>query len=405
MERYNPDYKSGLNAKQVNKRKEENLINIDTTVKTKSVKSIIVSNFFTLFNIMNFILALLIFFVGAYKNLLFIIIVILNTLISTIQEIYSKKTIDKLSLLAQTKANVIRDGKKEKISSFELVLDDVIELNAGDQIPTDSVILNGKIEVNEALLTGEPDNIEKEKGDRLLSGSYLVSGKCFAKVEHIGKENYIAKISNEAKSKRKVNSEIMNSLNKIIKIISFVIIPVGILLFFNQLDLQGSDFKQAIVSTVAALIGMIPEGLVLLTSTVLAVSVTRLAKKKVLVQELYCIETLARVDVLCLDKTGTITEGKMSVDKIIPVNNHTEKEVQEILSILGTYSEDKNSTIEAIREKFTTNKKLKVERSMPFKSSNKWSGISLKDVTYVLGAPEVIGENKKEIKNIYLNIE
>ena len=398
MERYNPDYKSGLNAKQVNKRKEENLINIDTTVKTKSVKSIIVSNFFTLFNIMNFILALLIFFVGAYKNLLFIIIVILNTLISTIQEIYSKKTIDKLSLLAQTKANVIRDGKKEKISSFELVLDDVIELNAGDQIPTDSVILNGKIEVNEALLTGEPDNIEKEKGDRLLSGSYLVSGKCFAKVEHIGKENYIAKISNEAKSKRKVNSEIMNSLNKIIKIISFVIIPVGILLFFNQLDLQGSDFKQAIVSTVAALIGMIPEGLVLLTSTVLAVSVTRLAKKKVLVQELYCIETLARVDVLCLDKTGTITEGKMSVDKIIPVNNHTEKEVQEILSILGTYSEDKNSTIEAIREKFTTNKKLKVERSMPFKSSNKWSGISLKDVTYVLGAPEVIGENKKEIE-------
>ena len=397
MERYNPDYKSGLNAKQVNKRKEENLINIDTTVKTKSVKSIIVSNFFTLFNIMNFILALLIFFVGAYKNLLFIIIVILNTLISTIQEIYSKKTIDKLSLLAQTKANVIRDGKKEKISSFELVLDDVIELNAGDQIPTDSVILNGKIEVNEALLTGEPDNIEKEKGDRLLSGSYLVSGKCFAKVEHIGKENYIAKISNEAKSKRKVNSEIMNSLNKIIKIISFVIIPVGILLFFNQLDLQGSDFKQAIVSTVAALIGMIPEGLVLLTSTVLAVSVTRLAKKKVLVQELYCIETLARVDVLCLDKTGTITEGKMSVDKIIPVNNHTEKEVQEILSILGTYSEDKNSTIEAIREKFT-NKKLKVERSMPFKSSNKWSGISLKDVTYVLGAPEVIGENKKEIE-------
>lgn len=398
MERYNPDYKSGLNYKQVNKRKEENLINIDTTVKTKSVKSIIVSNFFTLFNIMNFILALLIFFVGAYKNLLFIIIVILNTLISTIQEIYSKKTIDKLSLLAQTKANVIRDGKKEKISNFELVLDDVIELNAGDQIPTDSVILNGKIEVNEALLTGEPDNIEKGEGDRLLSGSYLVSGKCFAKVEHIGKENYVAKISNEAKSKRKVNSEIMNSLNKIIKIISFVIIPVGILLFFNQLDLQGSDFKQAIVSTVAALIGMIPEGLVLLTSTVLAVSVTRLAKKKVLVQELYCIETLARVDVLCLDKTGTITEGKMSVDKIIPANNYTEKDVQEILEILGTYSEDKNSTIEAIRAKFKTNKKLTVKESMPFKSSNKWSGISLEDATYILGAPEVISKNKQEVE-------
>lgn len=214
------------------------------------------------------------------KFIIFIIIVILNTLISTIQEIHSKRTIDKLSFLAQTKTKVIREGKTEEISNFELVLDDVIELNAGNQIPTDSIILSGEIEVNESLLTGEPDNIEKKKGDKLLSGSYLISGKCFAKVEHIGKENYVAQISHEAKQKRKVNSEIMNSLNKIIKIISFVIIPVGILLFFNQLDLQGNDYKQAIVSTVAALIGMIPEGLVLLTSTVLAVSVTRLAKKK-----------------------------------------------------------------------------------------------------------------------------
>ena len=342
MQRYNPDYKTGLTHEQVNKRKEENLINYDTTVKTKSIRSIIISNFFTLFNIMNFVLALLIFFVGAYKNLLFIIIVILNTLISTIQEIYSKRTIDKLSFLAQTKTKVIREGKIEEISNFELVLDDVIELNAGNQIPTDSVILSGEIEVNESLLTGEPDNIEKKKGDKLLSGSYLVSGKCFAKVEHIGKENYVAQISHEAKQKRKVNSEIMNSLNKIIKIISFVIIPVGILLFFNQLDLQGNDFKQAIISTVAALIGMIPEGLVLLTSTVLAVSVTRLAKKKVLVQELYCIETLARVDVLCLDKTGTITEGRMTVDKIIQYNDCKENELKEILGSLGKYSEDKS---------------------------------------------------------------
>ena len=398
MQRYNPDYKTGLTHEQVNKRKEENLINYDTTVKTKSIRSIIISNFFTLFNIMNFVLALLIFFVGAYKNLLFIIIVILNTLISTIQEIYSKRTIDKLSFLAQTKTKVIREGKTEEISNFELVLDDVIELNAGNQIPTDSIILSGEIEVNESLLTGEPDNIEKKKGDKLLSGSYLVSGKCFAKVEHIGKENYVAQISHEAKQKRKVNSEIMNSLNKIIKIISFVIIPVGILLFFNQLDLQGNDFKQAIISTVAALIGMIPEGLVLLTSTVLAVSVTRLAKKKVLVQELYCIETLARVDVLCLDKTGTITEGRMTVDKIIQYNDCKENELKEILGSLGKYSEDKNSTIEAVREKFTSNKELKVIAKMPFKSANKWSGISFEDITYVLGAPEVIGNTPKDIE-------
>ena len=393
MQRYNPDYKTGLNYEQVNKRREEKLINIDTTVKTKSIRAIIISNFFTLFNIMNFVLALLIFFVGAYKNLLFIIIVILNTLISTIQEIHSKRTIDKLSFLAQTKTKVIREGKTEEISNFELVLDDVIELNAGNQIPTDSIILSGEIEVNESLLTGEPDNIEKKKGDKLLSGSYLISGKCFAKVEHIGKENYVAQISHEAKQKRKVNSEIMNSLNQIIKIIS-----VGILLFFNQLDLQGNDYKQAIVSTVAALIGMIPEGLVLLTSTVLAVSVTRLAKKKVLVQELYCIETLARVDVLCLDKTGTITEGRMTVDKIIPYNDCTTDELKEILGILGKYSEDKNSTIEAVREKFISNKELKVIAKMPFKSANKWSGISFEDITYVLGAPEVIGNTPKDIE-------
>jgi len=398
VQRYNPDFKKGLNYEQVNERKQEKLVNFDTTVKTKSIKSIIFSNIFTLFNIMNLVLALLIVLAGAYKNLLFIIIVILNTLISTIQEIHSKRTIDKLSFLVETKSKVVREGKTEEISNYELVLDDVIELNAGNQIPTDSIILDGEIEVNEALLTGEPDNIEKSKGDKLLSGSYIVSGKCFAKVEHIGKENYVAKISQEAKKKRKINSEIMTSLSKIIKLISFIIIPVGILLFFNQLDLDSYDWKTAVVSTVAALIGMIPEGLVLLTSTVLAVSVTRLARKKVLVQELYCIETLARVDVLCLDKTGTITEGRMSVDKIIPAKNYTEGEVKEILGVLAKYSEDRNSTIDAIRDKFSTNKELKIKTRMPFKSSNKWSGISFEDITYVLGAPEIVGETNDEIK-------
>ena len=238
MERYNPEYSNGLSYEQVNKRKEEKAINYDTTVKTKSIKSIIVSNVFTLFNIINFILALLVFFVGAYKNLLFIIIIILNTLISTIQEIYSKKTVDKLSFLAQTKTKVVREGNIEEISNFELVLDDVIELEAGNQIPTDSIILNGEVEVNEALLTGEPDNIIKKAGDKLLSGSYIISGRCRAKVEHLGADNYIAKISHEAKQKRKVNSEIMKSLNKIIATISVLILPVGILLFLNQLGLE-----------------------------------------------------------------------------------------------------------------------------------------------------------------------
>ncbi|MGN1297770.1 MAG: HAD-IC family P-type ATPase [Clostridia bacterium] len=255
----------------------------------------------------------------------------------------------------------------------DLVLDDVIELNTGNQVATDSIIIKGNVQANESFLTGEPDSIEKKDGDRLLSGSYIVSGKCIAKVEHIGEENYTAKISSGAKYVKKINSEIMIALNKIIKFLTFAIIPIGIALFYTQLHLQGANIQSAVTKSVAAVIGMIPEGLVLLTSTVLAVSVIRLSKSKVLVQELYCIETLARVDTLCLDKTGTLTEGIMEVKDFIPINS-SEDEMANILANMAKSSEDENSTIEAIRDYFEeTTKELTPVQKVAFSSKNKWS--------------------------------
>ena len=221
--RYNPNFKSGLSNEQVNERIKENLINHDTTVPTKSVKRILYENFFTLFNVLNLILAIAIFAVGSYKNMLFLFIVIINTAISTIQEIHSKRVVDKLSLMATSKVNVIRDSKKQNVSIYELVLDDIVEFNTGNQIPTDSIIQDGEVLVNESFITGEPDSITKKKGDTILSGSYIVSGKCLAKVEHIGTDNYTSKISSGAKYIKKVKSEIMTSLNKIIKVLTFII--------------------------------------------------------------------------------------------------------------------------------------------------------------------------------------
>ena len=394
IERFNPDINKGLTYEQVKKRKEDNLVNYDTSVPTKSIKRILFENFFTLFNFLNLFLALAIFLVGSYKNMLFMIIVIINTAISTIQEIHSKRVIDKLSIIAESKAKVIRDGKKEEIHINDIVLDDILELNTGNQISTDSIILDGKVQVNESYITGEPDSILKKVGDTLLSGSYIVSGKCIAKVEHIGEENYTAKISSGAKYVKKINSEIMISLRKIIRVLAFAIIPIGITLFYTQLHIQALSLQDAVVKTVAAVIGMIPEGLVLLTSTVLAVSVIRLSKSKVLVQELYCIETLARVDTLCLDKTGTLTEGIMEVKDFIPLSK-SKDEMFNILSNIAISSDDENSTIEAIRAYFNnTSKAFTVNQKIDFSSDTKWSGINFKEEgSYVIGAPEFVLKN------------
>ena len=376
------------------KEEVENKVNYDTSLPTKSIKTIVRENIFTLFNLINILLGVAVFCVGSYKNLLFLIVIFCNTAISIIQEINSKKAVDKLSILAQAKVNCIRDGEKQEIGINSIVLDDLLMLETGNQIVADSIILEGEVEVNESFITGESDVIYKRKGDTLLSGSFVVSGKCKAEVIHIGDENYTSKISSGAKYVKKVNSEIMKSLNGIIKIVSIAIVPIGILLFFNQLGLTENSFKNAVVNTVAAIIGMIPEGLVLLTSTVLAVSVIRLSKRKVLVQELYCIETLARVDTLCLDKTGTITEGTMEVNDIIEITKSKE-ELEEILSEISSASDDNNSTIEAIRAKYKNKQKWKVINKIPFSSQKKWSGVCFKDKgSYIIGAPEFVLREK-----------
>lgn len=400
IKRYTPSIKEGLNTEQIKQRKSENLINYDTSIPTKSIKKILFENFFTLFNFINLILGIAIFCVGSYKNMLFLGIVILNTAISTFQEIHSKKVVDKLSVMAISKVKTIRNGISTEIPINDIVLDDIIEFNTGNQIPTDCIILDGEVEINQSFITGESDCINKKTNDIILSGSYIVSGKCIAKVEHIGNDNYTSQISNGAKYVKKINSEIMLSLKKIIKILTFAIVPIGSLLFYNQLHLQGATYQEAVISSVAGIIGMIPEGLVLLTSTVLAVSVIRLSKSKVLVQELYCIETLARVDTLCLDKTGTLTEGTMEVKDCIPCNI-SKGEMSNILANIAKSSEDENPTINAIRDFFyEIDTEFTINNKVPFSSKRKWSGINFEDVgTYIIGAPEfILKENFKTYK-------
>ena len=390
---------NGLTDEQVEEKIKKNLVNYDTSVPTKSIKQILANDFFTLFNLINLILGILIFSVGSYKNMLFLFIVIINTAISTFQEIHSKRVIDKLAVLASSKVKAIRNNKEIEIPIDKIVLDDVLLFESGNQIPTDCDIIQGEVEVDESFITGESDVIFKQKDEILLSGSIIVSGKCYAKVKHIGEENYTSQISSGAKYVKKVNSEIMSSLNKIIKILSIAIIPIGIALFLGQL--QETTYKEAIVKTVAAVIGMIPEGLVLLTSTVLAVSVIRLSKSKVLVQELYCIETLARVDTLCLDKTGTLTEGKMEVKDFISIDISKE-ELSNILGNIAIASNDNNGTINAIRECFDINDQYVSEKIVPFSSRTKWSGVHFANRgSYVIGAPEFVLKNKiEEYKNI-----
>lgn len=400
--RYNPDCNSGLSIDQINQRKKDNLVNNDTTVPTKTIPRIFFENIVTLFNILNILLAIAILCVGSYKNLLFMGVIICNTLIGTFQEIRAKKAVDKLSLISSTKVNVVRNSKIEHIPIKELVLDDIVYLKNGNQIVSDCIVVDGKCEVNESLLTGESDPITKKKGDMLLSGSFIVSGSCKAKIEHIGNQNYAAKISNDAKYIKKVNSEIMYTLNLIIKIISFIIIPLGIMLFYKQFNIvESNTYQNAVVHTVAALIGMIPEGLILLTSTVLAVGVIRLSKQKVLVQELYCIETLARVDTLCLDKTGTITDGNMEVINTVEIDKSFSNKINEIMSSMVHALNDNNPTFNAIRDKFGNKKVYDAIKSVPFSSEKKWSGVYFKNEgSFILGAAEfILNNNISEIED------
>ncbi len=398
----------GLNDEEVNYRIKKNQVNFDNQPKTKSIKEIILNNIFTYFNILNLILGFSILIVGIFsgkifyslKNCLFLGVIICNTTISVIQEIISKKIIDKLSLLSSTTTTVLRNDKIVNLNVNEIVLDDVIKLKLGDQIVADSVIIDGTIEVNESLLTGESDAITKKKNDKLLSGSFVVSGTCYAKVINVGSDNYISKISIDAKYNKKINSIIIDSFNKILKVISIIIIPLAIFLFITQLKVNNNEISTAIFLTVAALIGMIPEGLVLLTSSIMAVSVIRLSKFKVLVQELYCIETLARVNCICIDKTGTLTIGKMNLKKVIPLN-FDKKTLDKIINTITYYSNDTNETFKAIKNVYNKNPYYKVIDTIPFSSERKYSVYKINDgYTYYLGAPEFILKNFEENKEI-----
>lgn len=388
---------NGLTRIEVENRIRDNKVNYDTSVKTKSIRDIIISNSFTLFNIINILLALLLVIVGSYKNTLFVFIIIINSLISIIQEVRSKRELDKLKVIASNSVLVLRDGIEEEIHINDIVLDDIIIFNNGNQVVVDSIVVDGEVEVNESFITGEAKTIYKKKGDKLLSGSFIVSGRCLAEVEHVGLDNYVAKISSNTKYSKPVSSEIMRSLNRIVSTISFIIVPVGILLFSSQYS-ASNNYNEAITSTVAGIIGMIPEGLVLLTSTVLAVSVIKLSKKKVLVQDLYCIEMLARVDVACLDKTGTITEGKLEVVRDISFNNG---DISYIISNINGASIDSNPTALALLDKYGKSNDKKVEEVIPFSSSRKYSGVKFSDITYVVGAPEfILKDNYKKYEKI-----
>ncbi len=392
-ERFTPHPDQGLSGEQVEQRVREGLTNREVEVKTKSVAQIVRGNVITPFNILNMILGALVLAVGSFQNALFLGVAFFNTIIGIFQEIRAKQIIDQLSLIAAPKAQVIRNGELVELDIHSIVLDDILSLSAGQQICSDSVVCKGECEVDESLITGESDPVLKRPGDDLLSGSFVVSGHCLAQVEHVGADNYAAKISASAKYIKRPHSEIMVSINKIIKWIGISLIPISVALFCKQIFISDQEISRSIVSTVAALVGMIPEGLVLLTSVVLAVSVIRLSKHRTLVQELYCIETLARVDTLCLDKTGTITEGTMQVEELIPLceTDALPAPYEEILSALTYCLPDKNPTFLALREKYPGQAGWESSMVIPFSSARKWSGAVFSGKgSFLIGASEFL---------------
>lgn len=389
---YKPSHLSGLTSEQVRSKKENGKQNIQPEKVTKSTSQILKDNICTLFNLFNVLIAIALAFVGAWSNLLFILIIALNTLIGIVQELHAKKLVEKLSLLSAPTAKVIRDGKASEIPVQELVEEDVVALESGKQVCSDSVILAGEVEVNESLLTGESDPAPKSVGDHLLSGSFIISGKCKACVEHVGAENYAAKIACEAKRLRGVHSELLSSMRKVTRFTGFLIPPLGILLFLEAFFLRGDMLNHAVVTTAAGLLGMLPKGLVLLISISLAVGIISLSKKKVLVQELFALETLAHVDTLCLDKTGTLTQGKMQVEKIYPTEPWRSIPFEELMGSFLQHSDGTNAIFQALKARFEANTTFSPVRKIPFSSERKWSAMEFENAgTFVIGAPERLG--------------
>lgn len=398
---------TGLTDEEVRQRVEEGLTNRADISTDKTTKEIVISNVFTYFNLIFLVITILLIMVGSFRNLTFLPIIIGNTVIGIVQEIRAKKTLEKMSLLNAPHADVIRNGSVKQISTEELVKDDVILLTAGKQICADAVVISGNIQVNESLLTGEADEVEKTEGSTLMSGSFVVSGECYARLEKVGNESYISKLSLEAKSMGgKEQSEMIRSINLIVKWVGIVIIPIGLILFWQSHFVNGESITKSVTSTVAAIIGMIPEGLYLLTTVALALSTMKLARKKVLLHDMKSIETLARVDVLCVDKTGTITEPDMKLKEIFLCKNSGEDGTQtaltldELKSLILDYanaSVDNNATMLALKAYAAdalTNNTSALHRTtvsqQAFSSSLKYGSVTFSDGTYLLGAPEFI---------------
>ena len=413
----------GLTKEQVEDRIARGAVNHAVESASKSKKEIICSNIFTYFNLIFFIIAVLLIVVGSFRDLTFLPVIIANTAIGIFQELRSKKVLDELTILNAPKNTVLRDGREETVPAEELVLDDILLLKAGSQIPADATVVSGEVLVNEALITGEADQIQKKNGDTLLSGSFVASGECRARIEKVGKDSYVSQLTLEAKAMNDTElSEMIRSLDRLVKIVGFIILPIGIVLFSQQHFINGASIRDSVTSTVAAVIGMIPEGLYLLASVALAVSVMRLATQKVLLHNMKCIETLARVDVLCVDKTGTITDNTMSVKKVIPFRSEempdtegdaaadaeqtavseeggeagpeaTEAEQEALELAIGDFAAamaTDNITMKAIKDYFQKRSGKRPEKVYSFSSATKYSGAVFEDASYVLGAPEFI---------------
>lgn len=418
VKRYTPKVSDGLTQAQVDERIAQGMVNKQIEAASKSQKEIIFSNIFTYFNLIFFVIAVLLIMVGSFRDLTFLPVILANTLIGIIQELRSKKVLDNLSILNAPKSTVIRDGKKRVIQAEELVLDDVVIFAAGNQIPADASVEDGEVLVNESLITGESDQILKKKGDLLLSGSFIVSGQCHARIEKVGEDSYVSQLTLKAKAMNDGEvSEMIRSLDRLVKTIGILIIPIAIILFSQQHFINNTSIRESVTGTVAAIVGMIPEGLYLLASVALAVSVMRLAMQKVLVHNMKCIETLARVDVLCVDKTGTITDNTMTVKKMLPLRKISKQDkvqadaVQEEMpqeeTVLPFTPEEQaemelavgdfaaamatdNITMKAIKDAFRKRSGKRPEKVHPFSSETKYSGAVFEDANYVMGAPEFI---------------
>ena len=391
---------NGLTTAEVRKRISQGLVNDFKIDNNNSFWEIVKRNIFTLFNFLNFAIAILLALVGAWSNLIFFVVIIFNAISGIATEIRAKKMIDKLNLLSKEKITVIRSSREQKIMPEEIVINDILKLSAGEQVPSDAVVLKGVSEANEAMLTGESDLVLKEKGTVLLSGSFLASGYVLAEVVHVGADNYVSKLMVEAKTHKPINSKILSSLDKIAGFTSKIIIPFGLALFFEALLIKALPAKTAVIYTSTPLLGMLPKGIALLTITSLLTAVIKLGLRKVLVQEMYSVETLARVDTLCLDKTGTITEGKMKVEAIHNLSKKfSEAEINDFLATYMNFSEDNNPTAQAIRKYFSKNKTtLEATNIIPFSSDRKWGSMEIEGIgTLFLGAPEMIfGETLKQ---------